>query len=226
MVSDFSISLVLLCLMSSPAAPAGTAGGAEPTSENTAAQEMAAQDAIIAARNAKDRGRRKSVAVALAHADDEYDSDEEDLDEDVDGRIAASIGKGAPVSAGDSAGETKGEDAPAADLVAAMDGLDVEGGDDESGDDSYGEQAEPKLSTDPALRAKLEELSRLAVAGDKDAFARAFVPLDLTEEELVGYVTMPAAAGSAPCCLPAISLCMLLSKLVPALAGSRSSWWH
>ena len=55
--------------------------------------QMAAQDAMIAARNAKDRGRRKSVAVALAHADDDYDSDEEDLDEDVDGRIAAGIGK-------------------------------------------------------------------------------------------------------------------------------------
>jgi hypothetical protein len=74
----------------------GTAGGTENTAENTAAQEMAAQDAVIAARNAKDRGRRKSVAVALAHADDEYDSDEEDLDEDVDGRIAAGIGKDAP----------------------------------------------------------------------------------------------------------------------------------
>ena len=42
----------------------------------------------------KDSGRRKSVAVALAHEDDEYDSDEEDVDEDVDGRIAAGIGKG------------------------------------------------------------------------------------------------------------------------------------
>ena len=34
------------------------------------------------------------MAVALAHEDDEYDSDEEDVDEDVDGRIAAGIGKG------------------------------------------------------------------------------------------------------------------------------------
>ena len=29
----------------------------------------------------------------------------------------------------------------------------------------------------------------LAAAGDREAFARAFVPLDLTEEELMGYVT-------------------------------------
>ena len=90
----------------------GTAGGTENTTENTAAQEMAAQDAIIAARNAKDRGRRKSVAVALAHADDEYDSDEEDLDEDVDGRIAAGIGKGAP------AGEESVDSEPVAVAVA------------------------------------------------------------------------------------------------------------
>jgi hypothetical protein len=38
------------------------------------------------------------------------------------------------------------------------------------------------------LQKKLESLAALAAAGDREAFARAFVPLDLTEEDFAGYL--------------------------------------
>lgn len=43
-------------------------------------------------------------------------------------------------------------------------------------------------TTCEALQKKLDGLVALAAAGDREAFARAFVPLDLTEDELAGYV--------------------------------------
>lgn len=46
-----------------------------------------------------------------------------------------------------------------------------------------------RWSTNAALQAKLAQLSTLATEGNREAFARAFVPLDLTEDELMGYVT-------------------------------------
>jgi hypothetical protein len=46
-----------------------------------------------------------------------------------------------------------------------------------------------RWTTNPALQAYLTQLVSLAEAGDREAFARAFVPLDLTEEDLMGYVT-------------------------------------
>ena len=49
-------------------------------------------DAVIAARNAKDAVRRKSVAVALAHEDDDYDSDEEDVQETCKETVAQRYG--------------------------------------------------------------------------------------------------------------------------------------
>lgn len=71
-------------------------------------------------------------------------------------------------------------------------------------------------TTNPALQAYLTQLVALAEAGDREAFARVFVPLDLTEEDLMGYVTdlrqneqqwahvrrahlTPSSAVSAPC---------------------------
>jgi hypothetical protein len=43
-------------------------------------------------------------------------------------------------------------------------------------------------TSNPALQAKLDSLAALAAAGDREAFARAFVPLDLSEEDLTRYV--------------------------------------
>ena len=40
-----------------------------------------------------------------------------------------------------------------------------------------------------ALQAKLDALVDLAVEGNKEAFVRAFVPLDLTDEELTNYLS-------------------------------------
>lgn len=45
------------------------------------AAEKAALDAVIAARNKKDSGRRKSIQAEKALDDSDYDSDEEDVDE-------------------------------------------------------------------------------------------------------------------------------------------------
>jgi len=45
----------------------------------------------------------------------------------------------------------------------------------------------PRTSS-PSLQKKLEGLAALAAGGDREAFARAFVPLDLTEEDLNGYL--------------------------------------
>jgi len=42
-------------------------------------------------------------------------------------------------------------------------------------------------TSNPTLQAKLDELMALAAADNREAFARAFVPLDLGEEDLVGY---------------------------------------
>ena len=47
----------------------------------------------------------------------------------------------------------------------------------------------PKKTSNAALQAKLNELNELAETGEKEKFVRAFVPLDLTEEELSGYLT-------------------------------------
>ena len=46
-----------------------------------------------------------------------------------------------------------------------------------------------RWSTNAALMAKLAQLNSLAEAGNREAFARAFVPLDLSEDELMGYVS-------------------------------------
>jgi hypothetical protein len=45
-----------------------------------------------------------------------------------------------------------------------------------------------KRTTIAALQAKLDALVDLAAEGNREAFARAFVPLDLTAEDLAGYV--------------------------------------
>ena len=46
-----------------------------------------------------------------------------------------------------------------------------------------------RWSTNAALQAKFAQLSALAAEGNREAFARAFVPLDLTEDELMGYAS-------------------------------------
>eukprot|EP00568_Trieres_chinensis_P006822 CAMPEP_0183299634 /NCGR_PEP_ID=MMETSP0160_2-20130417/6319_1 /TAXON_ID=2839 ORGANISM="Odontella Sinensis, Strain Grunow 1884" /NCGR_SAMPLE_ID=MMETSP0160_2 /ASSEMBLY_ACC=CAM_ASM_000250 /LENGTH=112 /DNA_ID=CAMNT_0025461915 /DNA_START=45 /DNA_END=383 /DNA_ORIENTATION=- len=46
------------------------------------------------------------------------------------------------------------------------------------------------LTSNAKLQEKLDQLVALATAGDKDAFVRAFVPLDLTEDELKGYLDL------------------------------------
>ena len=43
-------------------------------------------------------------------------------------------------------------------------------------------------TTNVALQAKLNELNALAAGGEKEAFARAFVPLDLSEQELLAFL--------------------------------------
>ena len=43
-------------------------------------------------------------------------------------------------------------------------------------------------TTSVTLQAKLNELNALAATGDKESFARAFVPLDLTEEDFQHFL--------------------------------------
>lgn len=58
----------------------------------------------------------------------------------------------------------------------------------------------PMKTSNPALQLKLDELAALAAAADKEAFVKAFVPLDLSEAELNGYLgdltTGPEADGA------------------------------
>ena len=89
-----------------PAAGAAAGGDAAKGGDDTAAI-----DAAIAARNSKDAGRRKSNAVALAHEDDDYDSDEEDVDETCKDKVKKQYGT---------------EDKSVLDAAAALEGVKVD----------------------------------------------------------------------------------------------------
>ncbi len=44
------------------------------------------------------------------------------------------------------------------------------------------------VTTNAKLQEKLNQLAELGAANDKEAFVRAFVPMDLTEDELKDYL--------------------------------------
>ena len=48
----------------------------------------------------------------------------------------------------------------------------------------------PVRTTNAQLQKKLDELAALCAAGDRKAFVEAFVPLDLTPDDLAGYLSV------------------------------------
>ena len=73
-------------------------------------------------------------------------------------------------------------------------------------------------TTSASLQAKLDQLSALANAGDVEACVRAFVPLDLSADDLAYYLgdltTGPEAEGAW----------RNLSSEIGAIAASRGVW--
>lgn len=48
----------------------------------------------------------------------------------------------------------------------------------------------PNRTTNAQLQKKLDELAAFCAAGDRKAFVEAFVPLDLTPDDLAGYLSV------------------------------------